>query len=111
VEKKDRPLWKETVDSLIAKEKEIAIEAENKARASITPKQVMDIINEIKSDKTVVATDVGQHQMWAAQYLKFKENRTFISSGGLGTMGYGMGAAIGAAYATGRRSVLVTGDG
>ena len=111
VEKKDRPLWKETVDSLIAKEKEIAIEAENKAKASITPKQVMDIINEIKSDNTVVATDVGQHQMWAAQYLKFKENRTFISSGGLGTMGYGMGAAIGAAYATGRRSVLVTGDG
>ena len=111
VEKKDRPLWKETVDSLIAKEEEIAIEAENKAKASITPKQVMDIINEIKSDNTVVATDVGQHQMWAAQYLKFKENRTFISSGGLGTMGYGMGAAIGAAYATGRRSVLVTGDG
>ena len=111
VEKKDRKPWKETVDALIAKEKEIAVEAEKKAKAPITPKKVMDIINSIKSDSTVVATDVGQHQMWAAQYLNFKQNRTFISSGGLGTMGYGMGAAIGAAYAKGERTVLITGDG
>ena len=111
VEKKDRPLWKETVDALKAKQEEIALEAEKKVTASITPKQVMEIINSIKSDSTVVATDVGQHQMWAAQYLNFKQNRTFISSGGLGTMGYGMGAAIGAAYAKGERTVLVTGDG
>ncbi len=111
VEKKDRTAWKETVDSLIEKQKEIAIEAEKKAKAPITPKKVMEIINSIKSDSTVVATDVGQHQMWAAQYLNFKQNRTFISSGGLGTMGYGMGAAMGAAYAKGERTVLVTGDG
>ncbi len=111
VEKKDRTAWKETVDSLIEKQKEIAIEAEKKAKAPITPKKVMEIINSIKSDSTVVATDVGQHQMWAAQYLNFKQNRTFISSGGLGTMGYGMGAAMGAAYAKGDRTVLVTGDG
>ena len=111
VAENDRPQWKETVENLIAQEKDIAAEAEKKAVASITPKQVMDIINEIKLDSTVVATDVGQHQMWAAQYLKFKENRTFISSGGLGTMGYGMGAAIGAAYGKGERTVLVTGDG
>ena len=111
VEKKERPLWKETVEGLIAKQNEIALEAEKKVTAPITPKQVMEIINSIKSDSTVVATDVGQHQMWAAQYLKFKENRTFISSGGLGTMGYGMGAAIGAAYGKGERTVLVTGDG
>ena len=111
VEKKERTLWKETVDALKAKQKEIAAEAEKKVAASVTPKQVMEIINGIKSDSTVVATDVGQHQMWAAQYLNFKQNRTFISSGGLGTMGYGMGAAIGAAYATGERAVLITGDG
>ena len=111
VEKKERPLWKETVEKLIATQNEIALEAEKKVTAAITPKQVMEIINSIKSDSTVVATDVGQHQMWAAQYLKFKENRTFISSGGLGTMGYGMGAAIGAAYGKGERTVLITGDG
>ena len=111
VEKNDRPQWKETVEKLIATENAIADEAEKKATAKITPKQVMDIINEIKLDSTVVATDVGQHQMWAAQHLKFKKNRTFASSGGLGTMGYGMGAAIGAAFGSKERSVLITGDG
>ena len=111
VEKNDRPQWKETVEKLIATENAIADEAEKKATAKITPKQVMDIINEIKLDSTVVATDVGQHQMWAAQYLKFRKNRTFASSGGLGTMGYGMGAAIGAAFGSKERSVLITGDG
>ena len=110
-EKNDRPQWKETVENLRAKQNEIALEAEKKATAKITPKQVMDIINEIKLDSTVVATDVGQHQMWAAQYLKFKKNRTFASSGGLGTMGYGMGAAIGAAFGSKERTVLITGDG
>lgn len=111
VDKKDRPLWRERVEKLIAEEKAISLEADKKATASVTPKQIMEIINEIKSDSTIVATDVGQHQMWAAQYLKFKENRTFISSGGLGTMGYGLGAAIGAAYGKGERTVLITGDG
>lgn len=110
-QKKDRPQWKDTVEALISEEKAIALEAESKATASITPKQIMEIINSIKSDSTVVATDVGQHQMWAAQYLKFNQNRTFISSGGLGTMGYGMGAAIGAAFGSKQRTVLVTGDG
>lgn len=49
--------------------------------------------------------------MWTAQYCKFEKPRTFLSSGGLGTMGYGMGAAIGACIGTGRKTVLVTGDG
>ena len=111
VEKNDRPQWKKIVDDLKVQEKAIAKKAEETAKAPLTPKQVMDIINEIKLDSTVVATDVGQHQMWAAQYLKFKLNRTFASSGGLGTMGYGLGAAMGAAVGTGERTVLITGDG
>ena len=60
---------------------------------------------------TPVATDVGQHQMWTAQYYPFEKPRTLITSGGLGTMGFGMGAAIGACAGTGRKTVLVTGDG
>lgn len=60
----------------------------------------------------IVATDVGQHQMWTGQHWIFKRPRTFLSSGGLGTMGYGMGAAIGAQVANpDKRVVLVTGDG
>ena len=58
-----------------------------------------------------IATDVGQHQMWVAQRYPFRKQRTFITSGGLGTMGFGMGAAIGACIATGKRTVLFTGDG
>ena len=59
----------------------------------------------------VVVTDVGQHQMWTAQYFPIEKPRTLCTSGGLGTMGYGLGAAIGAAKATGRHVILVTGDG
>lgn len=62
------------------------------------------------ADCTLV-TDVGQHQMWAAQEYPLHSPRKFCTSGGLGTMGYGMGAAIGAAFGTGKPSVLVTGDG
>jgi acetolactate synthase-1/2/3 large subunit len=60
----------------------------------------------------VVATDVGQHQMWTAQYYQFKKPRTFITSGGLGAMGFGMGAAIGACVGSGlKRTLLFTSDG
>lgn len=111
VEKNDRPQWKKIVKNLKTQEKAIAKKAEESAKAPLTPKQIMDIINDIKLDSTVVATDVGQHQMWAAQHLRFKQNRTFISSGGLGTMGYGLGAAIGAATGNKERTVLITGDG
>ena len=59
----------------------------------------------------VVATDVGQHQMWTAQHFPLEKPRTLCTSGGLGTMGYGMGAAIGAAFGSGKHVLLVTGDG
>ena len=61
--------------------------------------------------ESIVVTDVGQHQMWTAQYYPIEKPRTFCTSGGLGTMGYGLGAAIGAAKATGKHVILVTGDG
>lgn len=77
----------------------------------LTPLKVMETINKYKTAYTPVATDVGQHQMWAAQYIRFQRPRKMVSSGGLGTMGFGLGAAIGAAVGTGERTVLVTGDG
>ena len=67
--------------------------------------------SEIAEDDTIVVTDVGQHQTWTAQYYPVKKPRTFCSSGGLGTMGYGLGAAIGAAFGSGKHVILVTGDG
>lgn len=57
---------------------------------------IMEEIDRVTEGKAVITTDVGQHQMWAAQYYKYSEPRTFLSSGGLGTMGYGLGACIGA---------------
>lgn len=57
---------------------------------------IIEELDRITEGKAVITTDVGQHQMWAAQYYKYSEPRTFISSGGLGTMGYGLGACIGA---------------
>ncbi len=77
----------------------------------LTPYQIIDIISKTASEDDIIVTDVGQHQMWTAQRYPFRKPRTFLTSGGLGTMGYGMGATIGAAMARGKRSVLFTGDG
>ena len=80
-------------------------------QTGLRPYHVMEILNRHLTPDMPVATDVGQHQMWAAQALSFSQPRKFISSGGLGTMGFGLGAAIGAQKGTGARTVLVTGDG
>ena len=79
--------------------------------SSLPAYKILSALSAFTDADTPVATDVGQHQMWTAQYCRFEKPRTFISSGGLGTMGYGMGAAIGACVGTGKQTVLVTGDG
>lgn len=111
VDTKKRPEWHEEFENLKTQEAGIEKANENKNTAVLPPKKIFQIINKLKTDDTVVATDVGQHQMWAAQYTDFEKTRKFISSGGLGTMGYGLGAAIGAQVATGEKTILVTGDG
>ncbi len=105
------PEWRRTVEEFRAEERRTADAAEAASGDALTPRKIFDIINEMKDGDTVIATDVGQHQMWAAQYVSFERTRRFVSSGGLGTMGYGLGAAIGAAVASGDRTVLITGDG
>ena len=103
--------WEKAVMELKEKEEEIAKKAAKMAGDRMTPKMVFDVINANKLPRTIITTDVGQHQMWAAQYSKFDTTRRFVSSGGLGTMGFGLGAAIGARVATGDPTVLITGDG
>lgn len=108
---KSNPAWIARVREL--KAEELAFEEEIAAanNAALTPKQVFDIINADKPEGTIITTDVGQHQMWTAQYVTFDRPRRFVSSGGLGTMGFGLGAAMGAYVATKDPTVLITGDG
>ena len=76
------------------------------------PENILKCLRRFTKDETVVATDVGQHQMWTAQYYRFEKPDTFLTSGGLGTMGYGLGAAIGACFAKNKQeTVLVSSEG
>ena len=78
----------------------------------LTGPAVIDSLYNITNGDAIITTDVGQHQMWAAQFYKFKEPRQLITSGGLGTMGYGVGACIGAKMGNKNRvCVNVAGDG
>lgn len=107
VEPRVRPAWRKEVERLKAIQAEEAFDD----RGGLTPRGALLVLGEHLLPDTPVVTDVGQHQMWAAQTLAFFRPRTFLSSGGLGTMGFGLGASIGAHMATGKRTVLVTGDG
>jgi len=100
-----RPQWQKQVSE--AKKLDLPPE-EN----SLTPRTLLKTVAKYCEADTVVATDVGQHQMWTMQYFPFRSPRTLLTSGGLGTMGFGLGAAIGGCIANDReRTVLFTGDG
>jgi acetolactate synthase-1/2/3 large subunit len=80
--------------------------------STIKPQYVIQKLRELSEDDAIMATDVGQHQMWVAQFFEFHLPRTMLTSGGLGTMGYGLPAAMGAQAAFPKRQVLcVCGDG
>lgn len=79
---------------------------------NLTGPYVIEKINELTKGDCIISTDVGQHQMWAAQFFHYRKPRTFLSSGGLGTMGYGLGAAIGAQVGVPEKRVInIAGDG
>ncbi|MBE6669803.1 MAG: biosynthetic-type acetolactate synthase large subunit [Ruminococcaceae bacterium] len=105
------PEWNEVVGALVAQENRMNGEAVKAEGDALTPRKLLEIVNKVKDKNTIIATDVGQHQMWTAQFTDFERTRRFVSSGGLGTMGFGLGAAIGASISEGDRTVLITGDG
>ncbi|BCZ44175.1 acetolactate synthase [Clostridium gelidum] len=105
IEEKKNQEWLSAINKL-KEDKKIPSNCE------ITPELLFDKLNELNDGSFIISTEVGQHQMWAAQYFKFKDPRTFITSGGLGTMGYGLGAAIGAQIGMpGKRVFNIAGDG
>lgn len=82
------------------------------SRDTLNGPLIMEKIYEITDGNAIISTDVGQHQMWAAQHYKYKKPRTLLTSGGLGTMGYGLGAAIGAKVGCKDKTVInIAGDG
>ncbi|NLG52914.1 MAG: biosynthetic-type acetolactate synthase large subunit [Clostridiales bacterium] len=107
-EKKDRREWNEYLKEYADKNPLPYF----KKNSDITMRDVVKTLSRIMDDDALIVTDVGQHQMICAQNYEFKKPKTFISSGGLGTMGFGLGAAIGAKVANPERQVvLLTGDG
>ena len=78
----------------------------------ITPKEVLETLSDLTDNSAIITTEVGQHQMWAAQYYRFRRPRQMLTSGGLGTMGYGLGASLGAQVALpDQRVINIAGDG
>lgn len=108
IEKRDRTEWLKALDEF----KAVDYKPQDDD-SQILPHQLIGAICDMTGEDTVVVTDVGQHQMWAAQYVHHVNPRGFLTSGGLGTMGYGYGAAIGAKAGLGdaKKVVHITGDG
>lgn len=104
-----RPQWRAQIEALKAK---YPLLPPDESGQEIKPQAVIRAISELTDGQAIIVTDVGQHQMWAAQFIVSKKPRRFLSSGGLGTMGYGLPAAMGAAL--GRPDlpvILICGDG
>lgn len=107
VPERRRDKWNDLIDDL-----KTHLPAMYNKQTALHPRFVLEKVNEILGDDTIITTEVGQHQMWVAQFYPFAKPRTFITSGGLGTMGFGTGAAIGAQMANpDRRVVHIAGDG
>ncbi len=109
LEKREHKEW---MDSIAAWKKEYPLQQKGENEDDVLPQDVLETLSRLTENSAVITTDVGQHQMWAAQFYTFRHPRQFLSSGGLGTMGYGLGAAIGAQIACPEKRVInVAGDG
>ena len=107
IQKKEKTQW----NSQIEEWKKIVPPSYNK-KQDLSPKFIFEYVNSQVKEDTIITTEVGQHQMWTAQFYDFTKPRTFLTSGGLGTMGYGTGAAIGAKFANPDKTVVhFAGDG
>ena len=108
VSKCDRSAWHDEIDQ-IKRSPDSRLEM---GKGRLNPQTVIETIRKYTSDDDVIVTDVGQHQMWTSQYYSFKKPRTFVTSGGLGAMGFGFGAAMGSCIGRGgKKTVLITSDG
>lgn len=104
-----RDMWINRIDEL---KREYPIYKPSNDKSLSHPINLVETISNLLDEDTIITTDVGQHQMWVAQYYKFRKPRTFLTSGGLGTMGFGLPAAIGAALANpDKKVVCISGDG
>ena len=103
---------KEWTDKVKEWKKEYPLAHRDVGKDKLLPQEVLKAINDILNGDTIVVTDVGQHQMWAAQYMTYKNANSIVTSGGAGTMGFGVPAAIGAQVgARDKKVVLIVGDG
>lgn len=102
----------EWLEKVLGWKKEYALEYRKVGKDKLLPQEVLEELDDILKGDAVIVTDVGQHQMWAAQYLTYQNPDTIITSGGAGTMGFGVPAAIGAQVgARDKKIVLIVGDG
>ncbi len=92
--------------------KELVVSMKGTDALPVTPQYLIETLDKLTDGNAIIATEVGQNQMWAAQYYKYRNPRSFVSSGGLGTMGYGLGAALGAKVGCPDKTVVnIAGDG
>lgn len=105
IDSKNNQEWINNIDKLKVSRKKAPTEYN-------TPELLFEKLNKLNDGRFIISTEVGQHQMWTANYFNFKSKRSFVTSGGLGTMGYGLGAAIGAQVGNPEKQVInIAGDG
>lgn len=109
IKTKEKSDWNTRIDNW---KKEFDLDTEPAHSGNLSPRYLLSKLSELTMGDAIISTEVGQHQMWTAKYYKFNKPRSFISSGGLGTMGFGLGAAIGSVIGMpSKRVINIAGDG